>query len=101
MLIDAVAQLRDEGRPLTLEIVGATAPAERAYWDRTCAAYRARLGNAASFNGWVAKDAVGRMLLRGDIYATASFSEGSSQAVTHALATGIPVVGARTGTLSI
>lgn len=99
LLIDACRQLRARGRPITLTVVGRTERGEERFWDRLRAAASAQDSEWMELASWLPKEQLTSLLLSGDIYGSASLSEGSSNAVLSALALGMPMVCTAAGSL--
>lgn len=95
-LIAAATQLIDEGLPVDLAIVGRNAIGRWKEIRQNCAT---RYGDRIALGSVVDREAVESLLLGGDIYCSASLSEGCSNALTLALGLGLPIVGTRTGAL--
>jgi glycosyltransferase involved in cell wall biosynthesis len=96
LLVKAVAQLLDEGLPIDLSIVG---PTRLGSWDKFQKKYRERYPSKIQFNGMIPYREVRNFLLSGDIYCSASYSEGCSNATMLALGLGMPIVSTATGAL--
>jgi glycosyltransferase involved in cell wall biosynthesis len=105
LLIDAVAALRDEGVPVTLDVVGEMngweAPQNLGYRDRLRRrAADPRLEGAVRFLGY--REDVGAVLGSASVHCCPSravFREGMTNVVLEAKASGIPSVVTRTGSL--
>lgn len=96
LLLEAVARLLDEGLPIELEVVGPTRPG---YWDRVRELYSSRHPSRIRMNDMIGRGEMESFLLNGDIYCSASLSEGCSNATMLALGLGMPVVSTATGAL--
>jgi glycosyltransferase involved in cell wall biosynthesis len=96
LLVRAVAQLLDEGLPIDLSIVG---PTRLGRWDKFQKKYRERYPSQIQFNGMIPYRKMRNFLLSGDIYCSASYSEGCSNATMLALGLGMPIVSTATGAL--
>ena len=96
VLLRAVAQLLEEGLPIQLRIAGQTG---YGHWEDIRQRFLKRYGGAISMEGQISTDAVEQFLLDGDIYCSASLSEGCSNATMLAVCLGMPVVSTATGAL--
>lgn len=99
-LVDAFSRLLREGHNVTLTVVGKTAEGEQEYWAAARKEWSDRLGGSASFQGQIAKDDVECLLLRSDVYCSASLGEGSPNGALFAMALGMPVVAPQSSSLA-
>lgn len=95
-LMASASRLIDEGLPVTLEIVGRTAIGS---WRQIRQAYVAKYGAQMALRGLIDRSTIESFMLSGDIYCSASLSEGCSNALMLALGLGLPIVGTATGAL--
>jgi len=96
LLVKAVARLLDEGLPIDLSIVG---PTRLGRWDKLQKKYREHYPSNIHLNGMIPYRKVRDFLLSGDVYCSASLSEGCSNATMLALGLGMPIVSTATGAL--
>jgi glycosyltransferase involved in cell wall biosynthesis len=96
LLLEAVGLLIDEGLPIELEIVG---PTRLGSWDSLRQKYTARYGPRVKLNDWIPQSELISFLKAGDIFCSASISEGCPNAALLALGLGMPIVSTRTGAL--
>jgi glycosyltransferase involved in cell wall biosynthesis len=95
-LLKAVARLLDLGLPVELTIAGRTGIGE---WNAIRQQYLGRYGERISFRDVIARQDVDSFLLSGDIFCSASISEGCANATMRALGLGLPIVSTATGAL--
>jgi colanic acid/amylovoran biosynthesis glycosyltransferase len=88
ILLEAVAQLRNQGRDVQLRLVGGGP--DRASLEQAAAALR--LGKAVEFAGAVNQDHIRAFYESADAFALASFAEGIPVVLMEAMAMGIPCV---------
>lgn len=96
LLLEAVGRMIDEGLPVELEIVG---PTRLGSWDKLRQNYSLRYRSHVKLNDWIPQGELVRFLMGGDIFCSASVSEGCSNATLLALGIGMPIVSTRTGAL--
>jgi glycosyltransferase involved in cell wall biosynthesis len=96
-LLQAVAQLLDEGSPIELSIVG---PTRKGAWGDLRQVFSTRYGGRIAFGDMIEKEQVESFMLRGDVYCSASLAEGCANAAMLALGIGMPIVCTATGALS-
>lgn len=92
ILFESFKQLRSEGRPLKLCVVGSTIESERAFWDRARKETEKLFPGDVTLLDYMAVQEIETYLGDSDIYASATLGEGCSQARTRALLTGMPIV---------
>lgn len=95
-LFKAVSRLLDDGLPVELVVAGPTGTGE---WDTIRQQYVARYGGALSLLDTIPRHDVEELLLKADIFCSASISEGCANATMRALGLGIPIVSTATGAL--
>lgn len=88
ILIEAVAELNSQGRPLRLQLVGDGPDRERL--ERL--ATRLGVAERVDFLGSVGQDKIGGIVKSADLFVLASFAEGIPVALMEAMAAGTPVV---------
>jgi glycosyltransferase involved in cell wall biosynthesis len=96
ILLQAVSQLLDEGSPVELSIVG---PTRKGKWDDLRQVMSSRYGDRIAFGDMIEKEQVESFMLGGDVYCSASLSEGCPNAAMLALGIGMPIVCTATGAL--
>jgi glycosyltransferase involved in cell wall biosynthesis len=92
-LLDAVALLRERGRPLHLDIYGDGGL--RAKLEAQVS--RLGIGDLVTLHGWCPKDEVAEHLRESDVFVITSRYDSNPCAVIEALASGVPVVGTAVG----
>ena len=97
ILLNAVAMLLEEGLPITLDIAGMTGTGD---WDRLRGTFNNRYGSSFRFHGFIPRGEVETFLLNGDLFCSASLSEGCANATMLAICLGMPVASTATGALS-
>ncbi len=93
VLIDALAELRERHRDLTLTVVG-DGP-RREFLERLCA--RRSLADSITFIGSKNQDEVAKLLMDHDIFVLPSFAEGVPVVLMEAMGAGLPVVATYVG----
>lgn len=98
LVIEAVRELVNEGRPVDLYIAGGVARGG-ARFDREIAALVAKwsLSGNVHLLGWVDRKKLAELMSAADVFCLASFTEGWPNVVHEALACGTPVVATRVG----
>ncbi|MGR3540282.1 MAG: glycosyltransferase, partial [Hasllibacter sp.] len=91
LLLEAFAALRDSHPDAGLDVVGDGS--DRARLEARAA--ELGLGAAATFHGYMAQDAVARMLERADVLVLPSFAEGVPVVLMEAMASRVPVIASR------
>lgn len=96
ILLEAVAQLLSEQLPVHLSIVGPTGPG---CWDELRQKYFLRYPTQMLMRGMIERDEIETFLTGGDIYCSASLSEGCANGTMLALGLGMPIASTATGAL--
>jgi glycosyltransferase involved in cell wall biosynthesis len=91
LLVEAIAQLRDAGAPVSLTIIG-DGP-DRRVLER--AVERHRLTDRIEFTGALGQPEVAERLAAADIFCLPSFAEGLPVVLMEAMAQGLPVIATR------
>jgi glycosyltransferase involved in cell wall biosynthesis len=91
LLLDAVADLRRQGRDVQLTIAG-DGPARQALEQQ---ASRLGIADRIIFAGWKNQDELRTLYRRSDAYVMSSFAEGVPVVLMEAMATGVPCVAPR------
>jgi glycosyltransferase involved in cell wall biosynthesis len=94
LLVESVRQLLAEGLPVELAIAGPRAP--QGYWDEMQNDLRPPAFTTA---GMLKQEETEPFLLSGDVFCSASLSEGCSNVTMTALGLGMPIVSTGTGSL--
>jgi L-malate glycosyltransferase len=89
-LLEALVQLRAEGRDLTLNLVGAGLGAD----DDMAKTVRARgLGDGVEFHGILSRESLAAVLARSTVFVHPSLEEACPMSILEAMNAGLPVVG--------
>jgi predicted glycosyltransferase/glycosyltransferase involved in cell wall biosynthesis len=99
LLIEVIAQLKADGHPVVLSIVGNTDKEQAQYWQKVREDYSKTYPLAFNFKNYIPISAIPEFLLSGDLYCSFSLSEGCSNSSLMALSLGIPIVATKTGAL--
>lgn len=100
LLLGAFESLLSEGLPVQLILAGPTEEKRNFYWANLKQEFSERLGGAVELKEWLPLATIRSMLAEGHLYASATLSEGSSNARLTALAYGMPIVSTRCGELA-
>lgn len=92
VLLASFSKLYQEGLPVQLKICGKTQVGQEAYWQALRKHASQQFPEAVFLYDYLSDQDVLEMLLRGDIYCSATLGEGSSQARASALCLGLPMV---------
>jgi glycosyltransferase involved in cell wall biosynthesis len=95
-LLKAVSRLLDEGLPVELAIAG---PTGAGHWDEIRQHYSTHYAGRISLCNMIARPDVEAFLLAGDVFCSASISEGCANSTMLALGLGMPIVSTATGAL--
>ncbi|MBI4063342.1 MAG: glycosyltransferase family 4 protein [Elusimicrobia bacterium] len=95
-LIQAVAILKKQDRPVYLEILGKEK--QRGYQDRLAQLVNnLDIGEQVVFSGWAPFDQLGQAYLRSDIQVISSLAEGTPRCIVEGMARGLPLVASSVG----
>jgi predicted glycosyltransferase/glycosyltransferase involved in cell wall biosynthesis len=97
ILLDAIQDLRKEGRDIRLSLVGPTDGEMENYWNHRRQELTGADPEGFRLGGSLPKEEIDRFILNGDLYCSTSMGEGSSVAIGRAMILGLPVVATETG----